>query len=167
MLRLMLTVWELGPTLYFTKSARGSLEEMWGSNPRLDIIVEEERVKLCLTETGPHILGSTDSADWPFRLTCANRDYEGVRCGPLIGMFTQSGGDLCAPIPLPHERPWSHYQEHENGPFDKHEAAVREIRLRQDSLKRHEGHRRLTLSPHVQLLLTSEERVQYFQEHKI
>ena len=165
---LTLTIWETGPTLYFTETQKALIQEIWGPAPCLKIVVDEgtNRVFFGPIAKGPHILKAPQDPI-PYWLISQQTDFEGPRCGKMSLAFVLNKGVLQATLPLPHERPWPSYCEYEDKHFNKHTAIVREIRLRQDSLEQAEGHRNLALPALIQTILTSSERVRYFQERKI
>ncbi len=172
-MRLRFAIWEQGPVLYFDDAACRVLVEEWGTvSAAMCILVSTDSVKLHMTQGG-HTLGNSSLIDlggWPFRLVDKTGDYV-ARCGVFERYFwfaTRPGACYFkAQLPLPHKLPWPKYHTGEEGNFDKHASAVREIRLRQTSLKVHEDNVRLALPKHVQELLTQKERVQYFQEFRI
>lgn len=176
---LKFAIWENGPAAYLREEHLSVFEGKFGAG-----IQGGSFLRLAVGRTGQVWLSATteenaarlskspetsSGAGWPYRIigTRGSADEYPARCGPMDLSFQwELGYALIANLPEMHELPWPWYHEHEQGPFDKHEAAVREIRVRMDSMRRHGGGL-MKVPKHIQLLLTPEERVRLFSEQEI
>lgn len=170
-MRIRFAIWETGPAAYFDHHHLPELEEHGvgvEGGLGLQILVLENGVDLLPGPDEPNIQVSklSDRGIWPFILRTWTADYV-ARCCAMFLNFQWTSDHWHTDLPLPHLLPWPAYHEYETGPFDKHEAVVREIQIRIDSAERHTGSRAIRVDRLAQVLLTREERVRLFEEWRI
>lgn len=169
-MRARFAIWEHGPAIYFDDSCLPELESLGvGISGGHALVLHHSSglLKVLPSVDGVHITSSSlsDRDRWPYIIRwLSDEPPDDVRCGVMDVTLTKNRSDgWRATLPLNHDLPWPLYKELEDGPFDKHVAAVREIRLRLKSA----GAARIIIPVHVMDLLTREERVGLFTNWKI
>ena len=170
-MRARFAIWEHGPAMFFDDACLPELERrgigVCGGHA-LILYHSPGLLRVVPSIDGVHIGPSSysDHDRWPYILRYKTEEpVEGVRCGVMDVTLVKRRFDdgWQAALPANHDLPWPTYKEMEDGRFNKHEAAVREIRLRLKSA----GEGRIIIPVYVMDLLTREERIGLFMNWKI
>lgn len=174
-MRARLHIWERGPCVDFDAEMKKLLDEEWPEKP-LWIALYRDRVEMRVDASpigpGAHVVPTSAECLDPFRFQVVVRSDYVVRCrGHEVHFKTYHAGvprkldTLVAALPAPYHLPWPVYRD-EEGPYDKRGAALREVRVRLQEIRRDglEPSQHLRAPREVQELLTAQERVRLFSE---